>query len=58
VRRENSDRPVAAKGDDEAGFGVAFAHMLYRVSVLISMFVAKRFYRGAKCGLIDKASHR
>jgi hypothetical protein len=30
VRRERSDRPVDAKGDDEAVVGVAFAHMLCR----------------------------
>jgi hypothetical protein len=29
LRRESKDRPVDAKGDDEAVVGVAFAHMLY-----------------------------
>ena len=58
VRRESSDRPVAAKGDDEAVFRVACAHMLYREEKLIweVCWVAKRFYRECQVGLSDKAS--
>ena len=53
VSRERNDRPVDAKGDDEAGVGVAFAHMLYRETdcgVVCSS--AKRSIVSAKCGLI------
>lgn len=55
VRRERNDRPVDAKCDDEAGLGVAFAHMLYREEVDVYSS-AKRSIVSAKCGSFDKAS--
>jgi hypothetical protein len=46
VSRESSERPVEANDNDEAVLGVAFAHMLWRLSCVDMAVRCQEIYRG------------